>query len=556
MKKSTPIKILLIIAIFSLCVGLAGLIVLNKNFSNQQLVSFSDPAGDTLLGTYIPGTKKIGVILLEGFGSDQIGMRPAASVFMDAGADIFTFDFSGHGRSPGGLGFDNASTDRLAHQVIAALETFKELSGLTNDQIIIFGHSLGARVALQAAIMEPSPPAALVLLGTQVNLGTNVQAEFFTGTSDADLDWVQSLSPANPAAHILLLSGSWDDILTPAAAEALFEKLTTGSSPAGGSAARKLTIIPNLVHNYEIYSGRLMRIASHQLEDLDVMSFPDPISFSSYYLFGGLTLIGLFGSLVLAPLWLKEQMPIPSSAPLSSAVQRLNRFLGAKLWLWLGAIPIAVLLTGLFFIFPLNLPVFNLIYVGFIGGYGVLMLILYLLGRIPGTTGKWRLKRSIEDKPFSLRDSRFWMGILVWVLILFATIIFTRSGLFYVIAPNQRLIWLAVFTPVTALGFWIGAREARMLAAFRHESGRRLRWSGTLLSLIGLTPFFLYTIFMGILGSLSGMIGGLQGLLILGLVLLSGKVLNHFIHRLWLVSLLQAALLYALILPQGVLFAL
>ena len=94
MKKSTPIKILLIIAIFSLCVGLAGLIVLNKNFSNQQLVSFSDPAGDTLLGTYIPGTKKIGVILLEGFGSDQIGMRPAASVFMDAGAHIFTFDFA------------------------------------------------------------------------------------------------------------------------------------------------------------------------------------------------------------------------------------------------------------------------------------------------------------------------------------------------------------------------------------------------------------------------------------------------------------------------------
>jgi pimeloyl-ACP methyl ester carboxylesterase len=555
MKKLTPIKLLLIIAILCLCVGLAGLIVLNRGFADQQLVTFSDPARDSLTGTYHPGTENIGVILLEGFGSDQIGMRPAASVFMNAGAHILTFDFSGHGRSPGGLGFDNASTDRLATQVLAAMKTFRELSGLMNDQIILFGHSLGARVALQAALLDPSPPAALVLLGTQVNLGTNVQAEFFTGTSDADLDWVQSLSAANPAIHILLLSGSWDDILTPAAADALFEKLTTGSTAVEGSAARELTIIPNLVHNYEIYSVRLIKEAAGQLQELGVMTFSDTISFSGYYLFGGLFLFGLFASLILAPLWLRKQLPISPSAPLPAKIQRLKRFLWAKLWLWLGAIPAAVLLTGLFFIFPLYLPVFNLIYVGFIGGYGVLMLVLYLLGRIPGTEGKWKLKRSNGHKSFSLRDSRFWMGILVWILILSATIIFTRSGLFYVIAPNQRLVWLVVFTPVTALGFWIGAREARMLEVFRHESGRRLRWTSMLLSLIGLMPFFIYTILMGVLGSLSGMIGGLQGLLILGLVLLAGKVINQFIHKPCLVSLLQAVLLYALILPQGVLFA-
>ena len=40
-----------------------------------------------------------------------------------------------------------------------------------------------------------------------------------------------------------------------------------------------------------------------------------------------------------------------------------------------------------------------------------------------------------------------------------------------------------------------------------------------------------------------------------GIVMLTGRVIAHFIHRPWIVALLQAILLYALILPQGVLFS-
>jgi hypothetical protein len=229
-------------------------------------------------------------------------------------------------------------------------------------------------------------------------------------------------------------------------------------------------------------------------------------------------------------------------------------FIRGKLLLWLAAVPAALLLTGSFFLIPLGLPVFNLIYVGFIGGYGILMLILYRIGKVPGTDGKLNLKSAVEtSSPTRIRTL---FGFLVWGLILMACIIFTRSGLFFVISPNQRLVWLVIFTPFTALGFWIGDRELHMLDAFRHETGQRLKWASFTLALIGLTPFFLYTLMMGILGSLSGMLSGLHGLLILAIVLLMGRLLKHFIHQSWIISLLQAALLYALILPQGVLFAL
>ena len=53
------------------------------------------------------------------------------------------------------------------------------------------------------------------------------------------------------------------------------------------------------------------------------------------------------------------------------------------------------------------------------------------------------------------------------------------------------------------------------------------------------------------LGSLSGVIGGIQGLLILGLVLTFGYLLRQITPVHWLSAFCQAVLLYWLILPQG-----
>jgi pimeloyl-ACP methyl ester carboxylesterase len=553
MNKSLLKSIFLLANLIILSVGIIGLLRLNISFADQQTILFKGSAGDTLHGTYLPGEGSIGVLMLEGFGSDQIAMRPAAKVFREAGAHIFTVDFSGHGRSDGTLGFDNASTDRLAYQVISAKEVFKSSSGLSDDQILYFGHSLGARVAIQSAVLDPAPPRALILLGTQINLGTNLQAEFFTGTSDAELEWVQSLDSATPATDILLLSGEWDDILTPGAAQTLYDQLTSGSAEAERPYARKLTILPRLFHNYEIYSTRLLQQAFSQLTDLGLISIQPTISLTGYYVYGALTLLGLLGTLISTPIYLNQSRPTIPPPPPPVKIQRLLPFLRGKLLLWLAAVPVALLLSGSFFLIPLGLPVFNLIYVGFIGGYGIVMLILYRLGKVPGTDGKMQLKSAQKTSPSS--RIRTLLGFIVTGLILLISIIFTRSGLFYVIAPNHRLVWLVIFTPFTALGFWIGDREFHMADTFRHETGQRLKWASFSLVLIGLTPFFLYTFFMGILGSLSGMLSGLQGLLILAIVLLMGRLLKHFISQFWIVSLLQAALLYALILPQGVLFA-
>ncbi len=127
---------------FGLFLLLGSLLIvwrMDRPLADRQTVEFTASTGDLLVGRYFPGRQEHGVLLLEGFGSDQVTMTSLASQFAQAEWHVFTFDFSGHGRSPGALAFDNAQTDRLAFQALSALEEFVALSGLRNDQIFVVG---------------------------------------------------------------------------------------------------------------------------------------------------------------------------------------------------------------------------------------------------------------------------------------------------------------------------------------------------------------------------------------------------------------------------------
>ena len=519
-----------------------GLIVAgDAPLAKGQTLVITAPEGETLVGTYYPGEENAGVLLLEGFGSDQVTMRSIASELARAGLHVLTCDFSGHGRSPGALTFDNAATDRLARQVLAAKEAFKAASGLADAEIILLGHSMGARVGLQAATLDPNPVAGLVLLGTQVNLATNVQSEVFTGIRDADLAWVQRLGPDMPPAPILLISGRWDDILTPAGADLLRAQLTDDQA-----ADRELVLIERLLHNYEVFSPRALRVAKRWI----AAQVNVPLSAAAPTAARRIVLwitgwLGLMGAVLAGERWAAAALPDPSPAP-QARIANMRRFLWAKLWLWPVALPLMALVFALYWFVPLGTPVFNLTYVGFIGGYGLLMALLYALGRMPGVTGRFGLG---ETDASAIARRRWLLAGGVSLALLGFTAAYARTGWFHAPPVGTRLLWVLLFIPPTALGFRIGHHEARMLAAA--SASRRARWA---LTAVGLLPFFLWTAFQAALGSLSGMVGGVQGLLILALVLAAGDLLARLLPRPWLVALVQAALLYWLVLPQGVLF--
>ena len=538
----------------------------------HKTVSFTDPDGDWVQATYYPGRLPAGLMLLPGFGSDQVAMQSIASEFARSGVHVLTLDYSGHGRSPGGLSFDNAATDRLAFQALLGREVFKQIAGLTEKQIIMLGHSMGARVALQTGTIYPETASPMILLGPSLNLAPNRQADFFASVDDNTLKWVQQLGPSNPPANILVISGEWEDVLPVESANLLLDRLTGQESQAGeiyGSLQdgnyRQWLLLPRLVHNYEAVSPRVI-FAAKQWAEM-VWGLPadgesgsaSPLSSPAqtanrriaWWLVG---FAGLALALMGGTQWAGWRRPVDSpdeaEQPEASTVQApsvtsLRRFLTAKLLLWLGAIPLALLLGAIIFFLPLNLPVFNLIYLLFIGAYGILLWYLYKVGHMPGTKGRLPFEK-VRPRPFGYSL----LALIIAAALLALSAAYARTGFVYIFPVNDRLWWLLIFTPLAALGFWIGLHEYRIITRAAPQS----LWPRLAVGLIGLTPFILYTLLLALLGSISGMIAGLLGLAVLGLVLVFGTLVLRLTGHPWLAAILQALWLFWLILPQGPLF--
>lgn len=530
---------------------LITLIVLDAPLTAGRPITLSSASGEQISGTFYPGRSTAGILILSGFGSDQVMMKPVTLEFIKAGINVMTLDFPGQGLSNNALTFDNASTDRLSRITQEALADFQKISGIQPERMVIFGHSLGARVALQTAVMGPTRPAGLILFGAQVNLGSNAQSEFFTGTSDSALEWVKALTPQTPNLPIYLLTGDLDDILTVEGAGKLMAALCGKEiHPDEGcrNPIRQWSVHKGLLHNFEVYSANAINQAKTWAASIWGESSRGLLEPSSAYLrvlgwFG--FLIGLFGFLVRLLNELKKSSDlIPDTS--SITVTHARRFLLGKLALWLAAIPLALILMVLYMLIPLYNPVFNLIYGGFIGGYGILMWILYRTRKAPGTSGK--LLTSTPHSPVS--PYHLGVGILFNLVLIIGVTLFYQSGHGQVPPSGERLIWMVIFTPLTALGFWIGLKENQALAAAYPRRPGLVNWA----VIIGLTPFFLRVLLMLVLGSTSGVVGAVTGLAVLALILLQGEITRLITRSDWMAVIFQSLTLYWLVLAAGPLF--
>lgn len=549
LKKTKIMLLITLLGVLALGVSIGTIYYNDMELSKGIPVEFMANESDVLRGTYYEGTKDAGIILLEGFGSDQVTCKSVASEFVQLGFHVMTFDFSGHGRSLGTLRFDNAETNRLANQTIAAKEVFKTLSGLEYDEILLWGHSMGARVALQSQTFDPNPIEGLILFGIQVNLVGNIQSSFFTGVNDSALAWVQSLDLDTPSANLIIITGTLDDICTPEAATALYNKL-------GGDAAtfdRELVVLDYLFHNYEVYSPSAITIAMNwAVTELNLESNPDYVATGAFarkicWIF---SLIGLFMMTIGGGMYLNQYSPSIFSPDIHGLkITSMKKFILDKLKGWVYALPIILGIMFVLFVVPGGVPVFNLIYVAFIGGYGILYLIRYKRNRVGGLSGELKAIIDAEDKKF---NERIIYGVIAATLLTVFAILFANTGIYFVFPMNNRLIWLFISTLFTIPGYLIAQLEMQLLNTVRKKE-KSIKHI-ILLNVIGLFPFFLYLILFLSLQSYSGMLGGLQGVIIMLFVIASGYLVNEISKNMLVTAVFQALLIQLLVLPQGVLF--
>lgn len=119
---------------------------------NPGTVEYLAPDGTHREGWLYPGRRGApAIILAHGYESHRAELLPLAASLQENRYNVFLFDFSGHGNSPGRttLGYEETG------EVLAVVEALAQQPDLDHDRFGIWGTNLGAYAALSAALQEP-----------------------------------------------------------------------------------------------------------------------------------------------------------------------------------------------------------------------------------------------------------------------------------------------------------------------------------------------------------------------------------------------------------------
>jgi N-formylmaleamate deformylase len=108
----------------------------------------------TKLHYYLSGGDKLPLVLMHGISDDGLCWTPVAEALAEK-YDVIMVDLRGHGRSdPPDQGYDY---ETMATEVAGLIE------GLSLENPVVMGHSLGAMTSLTLAALSPDLPRALIL---------------------------------------------------------------------------------------------------------------------------------------------------------------------------------------------------------------------------------------------------------------------------------------------------------------------------------------------------------------------------------------------------------
>lgn len=169
-------KILLALFYLLVAAGLAGWIALRQFERNQlyhpssavpstpaqyslryQDVQFVASDGTTLAGWWIPANRPRGTVVYCHGNADNVGsIAYLAPEFFKRGFNLLLWDYRGYGYSEG-----RPSEKGFYRDAQAAFDAAEAMSGKL--PVVVYGHSLGASVAIQLALDRPA--AALIVDG-------------------------------------------------------------------------------------------------------------------------------------------------------------------------------------------------------------------------------------------------------------------------------------------------------------------------------------------------------------------------------------------------------
>jgi len=174
------------------------------------------------------------VIMFHGNGGNRVGRLPLARSLASRGHSVLLVDYRGYGGNPG-----QPTAAGLALDARAARDWAVQLSGVDGDNVVYFGGSLGAAVAIELAVEHP--PAALVLRSPFTSLADVAKTHYPVVPSVLLRDRWPSLDRMRQLdVPTLVVAGSADRIVPTEQSERLYE---AAAGPA------RLHIVEGADHN-------------------------------------------------------------------------------------------------------------------------------------------------------------------------------------------------------------------------------------------------------------------------------------------------------------------
>jgi len=515
---------------------------------------------DRIICTYYPGLIESGVIVLQGFSSDQISIKSIIMEFNLVGFHVFSYDYSGHGRSSGFIDFNNTESDKLALQLQQMKEEFKLVSGLNDSQIVFVGQSYGARIALEEQTFDSLNVAGLVLIGVQINLDVSNKADVFTGVSDLDLEWIGNLGADNPRTNVSIMTGTRDDILPPSGAILLYEKLTNRNYTDIGpyfsgidNNSREVLFFKGIFHNYEIYSSKIIQEAKIRVANyLGINSSEFKISprVSLRTASWLLVIIGFYICFISLSQLLKDfkETEIENKKNFRFKIQSTKRYSYGKIYTFLISVPVLILISLFSLIFGTYLPLLAIAYASFFFAIGIVDFIFYWKKHMWGVEGTW--DRSIR---LGKLNKELWknitlvVGVSIGIMVVLSFVL--QTGL-WTLLPVRKIPWLIVLTPFCFIGVYMQIKQIKMI--FNQEKKKRINLFAHFGVILGLV--LLVIVVAAIFGFVGIIISLFEISLTLGFVTLFGFFINKVSKNDLLTAVILATVLLYLVIPQSAVF--
>jgi len=536
-KLKSKLNILLIVLCSIFVVGCLTQVYATNTYYKMDKVSFYNLDELKISAKYHPGSKNMGVFIVNDLNQNAKDTWFMIEEFAKLGYHIYVFDLPSQGHTKGSIEFGYKKSEYLAEQYYTGVVAFSQLAKLNEENIHIVANGAGARTALQTATKKFFNPKDLTLISTQTNLLGKIDLDVINFVKEDDVKFVQDLNANNPGEDIHLITSNLDNKSSVAENEALKSRMEKGSVGGEGENDVKLTVVKNVLPINEITNSMVIKETVNYIASRDGYEYtPSAFLMLKSIVPVFLSVLALLIIVLAYKIYGKDYYKEKGSIPFN------KEFVISKLVAIIPTFIMVFLLpVFIYFLFSpiISIPYFTLVKFSLICCYGIVIFYLYYKTTFANDIGS---QIFYKDPKENIKGGFIITGLILVMLYLLSV---SGSNMIYNLF-SIKTFWTVVFGILCYFTFYVEEREKEVMVATLPQR--------VIMSAFNLSAVFIVAIILLIMGQFTLALDFFGLVFDLIFVLAVGKLLKAFDSPTRLNAMIQSLLLCGIMISQTVLF--